>query len=113
MNLPMKILSGGMILLFIASCAVQYNDPDPFTWIAAYGAAGLITGLAMAGRESKLPWAAGAIYLAWALWNMPKKGGNWFNIEEGRESIGLLICAVWMVVLAALEYRRAAKPAQN
>ena len=111
-----KILGAGMIVLFTAACAVQYNDPDPIRWCAAYGSAGILTGLALAGKHTRLPWLAGAMYLGWALWNMPKYFGDWWHIEEGRESLGLTISASWMAVLAVVErraHKNGASPPQN
>ena len=111
-----KVFGAGMIVLFLAACAVQYNDPDPIRWCAAYGSAGVLTAFALAGKHTRLTWLAGSIYLVWALWNMPKYAGDWFHIEEGRESLGLTISAVWMAVLAAIGYRakmRDASPPQN
>ena len=44
-----KVISAGMVIVFIASCAVQYNDPDPLTWVIAYGIAGVFSAIMVLG----------------------------------------------------------------
>jgi hypothetical protein len=104
-----------MIGMFIASCAVQYNDPDPIRWVTAYGLAGVFSGLALAGRLTPLVIPVGLFYLAWAMYNMPHiESSRWLTTEESRESGGLMISAIWMAVLAIAWYRkRHPAPAQN
>lgn len=96
-----KVSSAGMVIVFIASCAVQYNDPDPFTWVIAYGIAGVFSAMAVAGRHTGLVIPAGLIYLAWAMYNMPHiDPSKWLTTETSRESGGLMLCAIWMGTLA-------------
>jgi hypothetical protein len=104
-----------MIAIFLLSCAVQYNDPDPWTWIAAYGLAGLVTAFALAGRYSPIVIPLGLAYFGWAMFNMPHvEPGVWLETETARESGGLMICAIWMAVLTAAWYRkRHPSPDQN
>jgi hypothetical protein len=115
MKLVFNILSGGMLIVFAASCAVQYNDPDPGLWIVAYGVAGVFTAFALAGRLTPLTIPAGLIYLAWAMYNMPHvPSSEWLTTETSRESGGLMISAIWMAVLAIAWYRkRHPAPPQN
>lgn len=102
-----KALCAGMVVVFLASCAVQYNDPDPFVWIIAYGIAGVFTGFAFAGRLTPLVIPVGIVYLAWSMFNMPHIGpSNWLSNEEARESGGLMISAIWMAMLTAAWYRK-------
>jgi len=103
-----------MLLMFLFSVAVQYNDPDPYVWMPVYGAAALMCGLELA---HKVKWwyptlvALGTI--AWAATIAPRVFGHvpflemfsaWemknAGVEESREMYGLLIVAVWMIVLA-------------
>ena len=103
-------------LLFLFSVALQYNDPDPIQWMAIYGAAAAVSAAAALRRE-RLPWyvpaVVGVVALVWALTIAPHALGRvplssmfqaWEMkntvIEENRESIGLLIVAAWMAVLA-------------
>lgn len=99
-------VSAVMILLFGAAMLVQYNDPDGITWMGIYGLAALLTALAMAGHNSVVAPIAGIGYIVGALIIMPKHGGNWRYIEQGRESMGLLLCAAWMGVVTVHWWRR-------
>lgn len=121
----LRILSGVMTLLFALAVAVQYNDPDPLGWMAIYGAALVVSALA-AWRPGFAPWACpaavGAIALVWAATIAPRALGKvplgqmfsrWemknVAVEENREMFGLLIVAVWMVVLALASRRPVAR----
>jgi hypothetical protein len=99
---------------------VQYNDPDPFTWMAIYGAACVIS--LIVARRGTIPLLAvlalGGLALVWALalvagvpspeiftsmfdaWEMQSA-----RIEEAREASGLAIVAAWMAVLAVRAWR--------
>lgn len=104
-----------MGLLFLLALVLQYNDPDPLPWMAIYGAAALCCLLALGGRLSRwLPVLVGLAALAWAAVLAPGVVGkvgprDLFRevsmatpaIEEGREMVGLLIVALWMLVLLA------------
>ena len=105
-----------MILVFFASCAVQYNDPDPWLWIAAYGAAGVATAFALAGRHTPIVIVMGLAYFGWAMYNMPHiDSSEWLTTESSRESGGLMISAIWMFVLTVAWFRAHAPgaPPQN
>lgn len=106
MKLAFKLLCGFMLLIFAISCAVQYNDPDPWLWIATYGAAGVVTALALAGRHTALVIVMGLAYYGWAMYNMPHiDSSEWLTTETSRESGGLMISALWMAVLSVAWYR--------
>ena len=108
------VADGIFLAAFVMSVIVQLNDPDPWAWVGMYGAAGIVTGLSLAGRG---PWyvagavAAGAI--GWAATLAPRVIGTVpfidmfgafemesVGIEESREMYGLLIIAGWMVAVA-------------
>jgi hypothetical protein len=111
-----------MALLFLFAAVVQYNDPDPLRWIAIYGAACLASSMAAAGRPFRPAVVAGIAVVA-LLWSVAimfqgQGGGDYLhmfdawemtatNVEEARESVGLLIVAAWMTVLAVWRPRRA------
>ena len=116
----MKIAAVAMALLFGLSAAVQFNDPDPLAWVAVYGAAALAGALFAAGRRmaplaaivalAAAGWAAmlagrvvGEVPLADVFTSM-RMGSR--GIEEARELGGLVIVAVWMIVLIVVERRR-------
>lgn len=105
--------------LFAFAAAVQLNDPDPIRWTALYLAA---AGLSLAAAFGRTPrrWAAalGLAALGWGAliaadanlvllrnifdsWEMKDPG-----VEEARETLGLLIVAAWMAVLALAPARR-------
>ena len=110
-----------MALLFAFAAAVQFNDPDPIRWIAIYTAACALS-LVMFFKRRVPPAmviAVLVIALAWAAtialggptaseyehmfdaWEMKSP-----SVEEAREASGLLIVAVWMMVLT-IRARRA------
>ena len=103
-----------MLLMFVFSVVVQYNDPDPVKWIAIYGLAAIACFLEIRGRGSLgLPGVLGAVTLVWGVvllrgvigrvrigdlfeeWEMQNMA-----VEVAREAGGLLIVAVWMQVIA-------------
>jgi hypothetical protein len=102
------------LLIFLLCVAVQYNDPDPFRWMAVYGAAALCCVLFVI-RKLPLQLAAvvGLVSLIWAILIVPEVWGQSIpvkeifatihmlspGVEEIREIGGLLIIAFWMFVL--------------
>lgn len=114
-NRPFRIVNWVMVALFAVSVVVQLNDPDPWRWIAIYGAASAACLLARPGRAG---WLAPAI-VAIAPRTLPNlvirdlvkpMQEKTPAIEESRELLGLVIISVWMGVLvlarARLERRR-------
>lgn len=109
----LMIASGFMLLLFLFSVAVQWNDPDPIRWMAIYGAAAVGCILHLLGRN--YPWyyaIVGLIGLIWAALLAPRvigkvRFGELFEafemkdhrVEVAREFGGLLIVAFWMGLL--------------
>lgn len=109
-----------MTAMFLFSVAVQYNDPDPIQWMAVYGAAAVACILSLRG---KLDWRfAGIVAVAALIW-----AGIWApavfsrpfptdivsefhmtspSVEEAREFGGLMIVAVWMIILAVRSKRK-------
>jgi hypothetical protein len=115
-----KIANGVMLLAFVFSVAVQYNDPDGWVWMVLYGLAAVVCGLALAQRRYRV--LAGALLAASLLWAAtlaPRVLGNVrftemfgafemknIGVEESREMYGLLIVAVWMAVLTVAPVTR-------
>lgn len=110
----MRLLNVLFLLAFLASAALQLNDPDPARWVALYL---LAAGLSLAwerrlgGRIS--PLALALPVLAWAGWiasaltlDVPVAAalGEWqmraHGAEELRELGGLGLVGGWMLVLA-------------
>jgi hypothetical protein len=117
-----RALNVVMLLVFLLCIAVQYNDPDSVTWMFFYGVPAVLTLMAIRRRYTWVSLLAAAIYfIGFVYWvprttiehpshlftdlQMHEKG-----IEEAREAFGLLICAVWVLVIgiAWLKSRRAA-----
>jgi hypothetical protein len=106
-----------MLILLLSCVAVQYNDPDPVRWMLIYGYGALVTGMAIAKRYTVLAPIGAILYLAGFIYWIPgatvadpshiftdlqmhEKG-----VEEVREAVGLLLCAVWMTVLSVVWLR--------
>ncbi|HJQ20215.1 MAG TPA: transmembrane 220 family protein [Gemmatimonadaceae bacterium] len=108
-----------MVLLFLFSASLQFNDPDPVQWVAVYTAAAVISGMEAARRTRvQVPIALALIAVVWAgfiasdvhnarfadmfaQWEMKN-----VQIEEERETYGLLIVAAWMIGIAVATWRR-------
>jgi Transmembrane family 220, helix len=110
----------GMIPLFLLAAVVQWNDPDPARWMAIYGAAFAVSlAVALRGRVAVMvPLVVGLVALGWSLATIAGAGPvagyvHMFDAwemksatdEEAREGTGLLIVAVWMFAVAAVERR--------
>jgi hypothetical protein len=111
----MRALNLLFALSFLASVALQYNDPDPLAWMLIYGLAAV---LCVGWERSRIPrWAPAVLAVAaggWALrilltvpagvevfpaltdWGMYTPGS-----EELREIGGLALVAIWMAALSA------------
>lgn len=101
---------------FAAAALLQYNDPNPLTWVALYGAASAMCAVAAARGRAPVSaaLALAALTTVWALvliarlpgpgvyaemfdaWRM--QGGG---VEEARESVGLLLVAACSALIAA------------
>ena len=99
-------------LLFVLFAAFQYNDPDPELWIPIYGAAAVACLMAYSRMARWWFLAAMAVlYVVAAVYQWPpafegflfsEVGMRSVNIEMAREAGGLAMCAVAMLILAAL-----------
>lgn len=108
-----KLLNYLSLVMFIFSVVVQYNDPDPLVWMTVYGLAAVACvlafkrpahwvlpgGLALlallwAGAIALRVWGRVAVGELFEAWEMKDR-----RVEEARELGGLLIVAVWMLVL--------------
>lgn len=111
------IANVAMLAAFVLSAAVQWNDPDPWRWVAIYVAAAVACVLGRrVGRGARLLAAVvGAAALLWASSLAPRaladlRPGDLVRemeastpaIELGREMFGLLLVAGWMAVLVTV-----------
>ncbi len=112
---PRKAISLAIGLLFALFAYFQYNDPDPWGWIVAYGYLAIMAFLATAGRYYRpvlwvglVAYAAGIVYLAPSVYDwlfhhrevslLHGMAAERMYIEESRECLGLVLA------LAALAY---------
>lgn len=109
-----------MAVLFLIFAVVQYNDPDPVRWIAIYALAAVVCVLAAYRRVTYLlPLVVAAISLSWASLLIPEIYGNvepaelfqtvkmkTVAVELGRETGGLFIAGIWMLVSAMVLFHR-------
>ena len=121
------IANAVMLLAFLFSVIVQFNDPDPWSWSLIYAAAAIVCGLEMARRVRWVsPLIIAAIAGGWAATIAPRVVGtvrfaDMFaefemanaGIEESREMYGLLIVALWMAAVAVAAWRRRTGSAQR
>jgi len=108
-----KIISLLLALLFTYFVVVQYNDPDPEVWMPIYGVA-VVACLSLffdkaPHRYVFVVMALAYFFASYQQWPPQYEGVFWgemkmrsINIELARESLGLAICGVGMLVLAAL-----------
>ena len=121
-----KALDILLFAVFAASAIVQYNDPDPYFWIAAYGLATVVAGRAIVGRYDRfvivlaaLVCLAGLVMSAPGFWEyltlhetesvLGEMTAEKPYIEETREFIGMLIA---LAALAWYFLRSRATPEQ-
>jgi hypothetical protein len=103
-----KILSLVFTLLFIWAAYVQYNDPDALLWYAIYGVAAAASLFFYLGKLNVTAAVLlSVIYFVSTLVMWPDQyegvtigNGDIENIERGRESLGLLIVALVMLLYA-------------
>jgi len=103
-----KLLSLIFTLLFIWAAYVQYNDPDALLWYAIYGVAAVASLFFYLGKlNSTVAIILSGIYFVGTVFLWPEKfegitigNGDIVNIERGRESLGLLIVAIVMLIYA-------------
>jgi hypothetical protein len=81
-------------VVLIIFAALQYNDPDPYFWGPIYGLAALwaLLGGRTAVRLGAV--ACAVLFLVGFAWLAPTISRDWLHVEEAREALGYLICAV-------------------
>lgn len=103
-----------MIILLMVFALLQLNDPDPVIWTLTYLCAALLCVLALRNKLSLwLAVIASGLFLAGAVHQWPEifKGvtGTMENnpeVELARESLGLIICTVFVLISFFLQRRK-------
>ncbi len=91
--------------VFALFAALQWNDPDALAWISLYGSTAVVALLFALGRPT---WMAAVPLVTAAAWFARLRshlGHGWYEIEEGREAVGLLLVAgacAWLLAWRAL-----------
>ncbi len=104
----MKIFNLVLALLFLSFAIVQYNDPDPFVWIAIYGIVAVVCALAAFRKYYRWLILLGLAICAVELMTTLPGFIDWINrgmpnivetmkaekpyIEYTREFLGLILC---------------------
>ena len=114
----MRYLNGFLCVILALFTIVQYNDPDAILWIVIYGLPAIWAGFAAYSPDAfehnqllvgvfglnLLAIAAGAIYM----W--PSEVSTWWNNEEVREGLGLIITTIALLIVGVHAMAHAARP---
>ena len=103
-----KLISLIMAVLFVIAAYLQYNDPDATIWYFVYGIAALASILFFMNRlHFMVAIVLAVLYIVGtiALWPEKWEGvsigdGDIDNIERARESLGMLITGLVMLLYA-------------
>ncbi len=109
----MKIINGVLSLLFLVFAIVQYNDPDPWLWIALYGFVAVISAFAAFGKYNELSLRLGMLICVLGMLMLLPDFIDWLNngaasitgsmkaesphIELTREFLGLAVTLAALV----------------
>jgi hypothetical protein len=108
--IALRVVDAGLCVLLLLFAAVQYNDPDAIFWGPVYALAGLWCGLAAwrpglirAGVGRALWLLCLAATLFGVVWFWPQAPGwwtrdVWWNVEEAREGMGMMIVLVALLL---------------
>jgi len=114
----MRIAAVVAFAVFALSMAVQWNDPDPWAWLAVYAAPAALAVAVGLGRSHAI--ASGALlalYLGlFAVWSpslarldreaVSQIGMRSVEAEEAREAGGIALCLAWCAIAFAHDWRR-------
>lgn len=108
-------------LLFLLFAYFQLNDPDPEIWVSIYVAAMVFAGLGVRGKYPLIPLSIAILAcIIGAIYYFPQSVSGWISqeleqkdltmktpqMEEARETFGLLIIAVVLGYSAFLGWRK-------
>ncbi len=119
----MKIFSIIFAIIFLLFCIVQFNDPDPFIWIAIYSSMVVVCAIAAFDYyPRRMYWILLVLFVAYSTMDIPSvliwlkqddraalfdevAKMKYLYIEETREFLGLMIC-VSVLVFYLVKSRR-------
>ena len=115
----MRYLNGFICALLCLFAIAQYNDPDAIVWGLIYGIPAVWAGLAAwrPGGLSRSPAALAALgaclilALAGTVYMWPADFSVWWDVEEVREDMGLMIVTTALLVVALTLWRFRRAPA--
>ena len=95
-------------ILFFIIAALQFNDPDPFLWVALYAGVGFLTLIVFKREVPK--WIFTVLAAPIALWSislLPKivEETAFTGTEVEREFGGLVLTLFWLIYLRFLPSR--------
>jgi hypothetical protein len=110
----MQYLNGFLCVVLALFTIVQYNDPDALLWILIYGLPTVWAGLAAycpgALAHSQLFLSAFGLNVlavgAGAIYMWPSEVSSWWDKEEVREGLGLIITTIALLIVAFTLWRR-------
>ncbi|TGM80329.1 transmembrane 220 family protein [Leptospira bouyouniensis] len=97
----MKLFSLVSIPLFLLFAYLQLNDPDPYLWFPIYAIVAILAGIRFFRRLPKwIGYIIIPLYLVLSVYYATEAPYFGMEVEEVRESLGLLIAAsaVWVFV---------------
>ncbi|WP_426058450.1 transmembrane 220 family protein [Hymenobacter sp. B1770] len=113
----MRYVFWTLALLLVVFAALQLNDPDPALWVALYLVPAAVMAWVASGAAVSpwLPWGLTVVYVGLAIWWWPSRFDGvtgpmspQTTVEEGREALGLLICAACLALAGRYAHRRSA-----
>lgn len=116
-----RIFFGFWTLAFLLFAYWQFNDPDPEIWVSVYVYGAIMSGLAATERYPLIPLLTGAVLcLLGSLYFFPQSVSDWvaqeweqqdlsmktMDMEEARESFGLMIIFIITSIAAWMGWRK-------
>ncbi len=121
MNKGSTIFFGIWSLVFVIGALVQINDPDPLIWISIYLVAAFLSGYVALGRYPMIPLGIVTVLcFIGSMYYFPPSVSDWIaqeweqqdltmktmDMEEARESLGLLLIAIVLGIAWFMGWRK-------
>jgi hypothetical protein len=120
-NATMRVLHWVLCSALLLFAATQYNDPDWYYWGLVYLIAAYWSYLAARASERLVSWPlaryGAPISILFFLVGFASLAhtidSNWIHVEEAREAVGYLICAIATIIAVLDAYRLASARGLN